>query len=166
MAQYRNLKGQFTGSAGGYTLKFTKSGDWDGCSIMLNSLAKAPQEIQDCLPEIAATIIAPALAETKASGDFAPNSPVTIALKGGNLPPWNGGTGVTGEPAVFGAGKGVEVMLSGDQDIIAAVNEGFFNTWANEEIEGRNLYQKTWENCEDKVKSRIDDILRAYTAFS
>ena len=141
-------------------LKWSKAGQWEECSVALHGLANVPDEIQKRLPEIAAMYIIPALDETKLSGDFAPNAPLTISLKG-HSQPWVGdGSHVTGHAELNADAKaGVVVHLSGDQTVISAVNDGYYNVLFQREVEGRDLFGQAWDSCRDQVEQAVQELV-------
>ena len=163
MALYRDRLGRFSRSSGG-KLILTKKGDWEGVALALNKLEGLPDAFGKEIVQIANSIIRPTLDDTKEAGDFEENTEVTLMLKG-NLPPWNDGMGETGVAEVYATGSGssgVFVRLNGNEQIQLYVNEGFYDTWGGYYVEGRDLYGQAWQNCEDEVKSAIDDLVAQY----
>lgn len=164
MAQFINRLGRRASSGfGGKTITISKSGDWELVELQLNKMVGLPDALGKELVDIA-EIIRQSLEDTKANGDFAPNTEATLALKS-NPNPWNDDMGVTGVAVIdaTGTGKsGVSVRLDGDMEVQLFVNEGFYDTWAQEYIEGRNLYGQAWQNCEAEVRSKVDDLVASY----
>lgn len=133
---------------------FHKAGEWDACGIALNQLAGAGAEIADAMDELA-QIVVDAVNDTKESGDFVANSPITVRLKGSSTP-WVDGTQdrTTGEAVAMSAGRGgYIIMLSGDQQVVSWVDGG------TSKAPARPLFQKAWERCEADVKARANEIL-------